>query len=322
MKTLLEGILAKHGLSKKDAEIIAEDYLLGEKEGKKSHGLMAFPPMIEKIGTLKRGKIIVEKEGPSYALINGNENFGQLVGEKARKIAVKKAKKNGVAIIGAHNMLTFLRPGAQAEKIQEEGLIGIVVNNGGLEAIAPTGSIDAVLATNPVGFGIPTDETPIIADFATSKRAWGEVRVAKAEKRNLPENTFMDADGNFTTKPEKAESVAPFGDYKGYAIALLVEILTGSLVNMQMGIKRKDGHHQNLRGAIFIVIDPKKFTGLDKFKKANSALARQIKNSRKAKNVDEILVPGERAMKRKKKTERLGYFDIDDELYEKIRNLK
>src|SRR3989339_746139 len=109
MKTLLEGILAKHGLSKKDAEIIAEDYLLGEKEGKKSHGLMAFPPMIEKIGTLKR--------------------------------------------------------------------------------------------------------------------AWGEVRVAKAEKRNLPENTFMDADGNFTTKPEKAESVAPFGDYKGYAIALLVEIL-------------------------------------------------------------------------------------------------
>ena len=40
MKTLLEGILAKHGLSKKDAEIIAEDYLLGEKEGKKSHGLM------------------------------------------------------------------------------------------------------------------------------------------------------------------------------------------------------------------------------------------------------------------------------------------
>ena len=98
MKTLLEGILAKHGLSKKDAEIIAEDYLLGEKEGKKSHGLMAFPPMIEKIGTLKRGKIIVEKEGPSYALINGNEKLILKFDCKACEMHVVGKMKKGVKL--------------------------------------------------------------------------------------------------------------------------------------------------------------------------------------------------------------------------------
>lgn len=330
MKKQMEKVLVKRGFSKKEAAIIVEDFLTGEMEGKKTHGLMSFPSFVEKILGDKRNRIVVEKEGPSYALINGNREFGQLVAEKARKLLIKKARKNGIAIVGTYNALTFLRPGTQAEKIQKYGLIGIVVNNGGRGAIAPVGSIDPILGTNPIGLAIPTKQKPITSDFATSKRAWGEIRVAKAEKRKLPENTFIDKEGNFTTVPEKAEAVVPFGDYKGYALSLLVEILTGSMVNMPIGVNPGDSGQGTLRfltkkgdtrGAVFIAIDPAKFTNFDKFKAANSRLVKQIKNSRKAKDVRKILIPGERSLNNKNKIKKQGYFEIDEELYKKINEL-
>ena len=237
---------------------------------------------------------------------------------------------NGIAIAGLYNMRAFLRPGTQAEKIEKEGLIGFVVNNGGLGSVAPTGSIDPILGTNPIGLAIPTKQNPITADFATSKRAWGEARVAKSEGRKLPENTFMDKDGNFTIEPDKAESVVPFGDYKGYILALLIEILTGSLVNMPMGVNPGDSDQGSLRfltkkgdmrGAVFIAIDPSKFTDFKRFKAANTELAKTIKNSRKAKGVKEILVPGERSLKNKNDAKKRGYFEIDKDLYGRIKNL-
>ncbi|MBS3051411.1 MAG: Ldh family oxidoreductase [Candidatus Aenigmarchaeota archaeon] len=330
MTKLMKNVLAKNGLSKREAELLVEDYVLGELEGKKSHGMMAFPSFVEKIPKTKRGKIVIEKEGISFALLNCNQEFGQIAAEEARKILVKKAKANGIAMVGAYNMRAFLRPGTQAEKIEKEGMIGIVVNNGGLGSIAPTGSIDPILGTNPVGLAIPTKENPITGDFATSKRAWGEVRVAKAEGRKLPENTFMDKEGNFTTEPDKAESVVPFGDYKGYILALFIEILTGSLVNMPMGVNPEDSGQGSLRfltkkgdmrGAIFIAIDPSKFTDFKRFKAANTKLLAQIKSSRKARDVREILIPGERSLKNKNKARSQGYFEIDKDLYEKIKNL-
>ena len=81
-------------------------------------------------------------------------------------------------------------------------------------AIAPNGSIDPILATNPIGLAIPTKQSPITADFATSKRVWGEIRVAKSEKRMLPEGTFMDNDGNLTTDPEKVGQFFPLANTK------------------------------------------------------------------------------------------------------------
>ena len=324
MQELMEGILLKRGVSRKDAQTVVEDYIWGEKEGKKSHGLMAFPLLVERIARLERGKIVIERQGSSYALINGNKNFGQVVAKKAREIAIKKAKRTGVAVVGTYNMLPFLRPGTQAKLIGEEGKIGIVINNGGIGAIAPIGSTDPILATNPIGFSIPTRLISITADFSTAKRAWGEVKVAKAEGRKLPLSTFMDKEGNFTVDPNKAYSVAPFGDYKGYALALLVEILTGSLVNMPMGISPKDekeGFRAGLRGALFMVIDPEKFTDFDKFVGENSNLVNRIKASRKAKNVHEILVPGERSNRNVKKVEKQERFEVDEGLYNKIKCL-
>jgi len=316
IQNLLDLVLIRNGLTQKDAKIVSEDFVAGELSGHKSHGLMAFPSLILKKRIKKNAKIKIEKDGSVYSLINGGGSLGQVAAVNARELVVKKAKKYGIAIVGCYNTTAFLRPGYQAQKIAEKKLIGIVAINGGKAAITPIGSIKAIFGTNPIGFAIPTKDYPIVADFATAKKAWGEMRLAKFFGHKLPPETFLDKKGKFTLSPELVESIIPFGGHKGYALALLVEILTGSLVKMPMG--NKSG---NLRGSLFVAIDPSKFTAYNNFIAKNTKLIKQIKNLKKEKGVKEIIIPGDRSYKNRKTIEQRGYFEIDEKVYRTIKSL-
>lgn len=267
IRKICENILVEHGVPKNDAKIILDEYMESELQEKLSHGLIAFLSLIEKL-TIPKEKWIVEKETDTVVYINGKNNFGQIVGREAVEIICRKAEKEGIGFVAISNILPFLRPGTFAKMIADKDMIGIVVNNGGREMMVPERGIDPVLATNPIGVGIPTEKEPIVFDMATSKRAFGEVKVAKILGHFLPEETFLDKDGNYTVNPDEAYCVAPMGGYKGYALGLLIEVLTGSLVNMPMGIRKKTGDYRRAeRGATFIVINPSFFTNLEDFKK-------------------------------------------------------
>lgn len=320
IRKICENILIKHGIPVSDARIITDEYIDGELCGKLSHGLQAFPSIIKRLPIKNRFQ--VEKETESMVLIDAHGYFGQVIAKKAIEIICRKAKKQGVAIGAIKNMVTFLRPAIPARMIEGKGMIGIVFNNGGLQAIAPTGGIDPIFGTNPIGVGIPTDNEPINFDMATSKRAWGEVRVAKTLGKDLPKDTFLNKQGDFTQDPNQAYSVVPEGDYKGYALALLIEILTGSLVDMPTGLKpKKKEYRTTLRGAVLIAIDPSKFTSFNKFKKINSKLINDIKKSRKAKGIEEIRIPGELSQRKRSVNLKNGYFDIDERIINKIKEL-
>jgi LDH2 family malate/lactate/ureidoglycolate dehydrogenase len=236
---------------------------------------------------------------------------------------VKKAKRNGIAMVGVNNIVAFLRPGSQAEKIARKNLIGLVFINGGKAMVAPHGGIDPVTGTNPIGIGIPTNGQPIVADMATSARAWGEVRLAKLFNHLLPADNFLDKQGRITLDSKKAYSALPVGGYKGFTFSLLFEVLTGSLVNSNMKNERVNkkllyDYRKSYRGALFIAIDPSKFTSLKKFKEENGKLVKAVKKSRKRKGFKEILVAGERARRNKERALARGYFEIKDDLYNKL----
>jgi len=321
-RKLCEDVLIKRKFPKNWIKPVVDEYIEGELQGKLTHGLIAFPSLIENF-SMPEKEWKIEKESHSTVLINGNKNLGILVGKEAVDIISKMAKKEGIGVAALYNIFTFLRPGSIAKMIAEKDMIGIVVNNGGREMVVPEGGIDPVLATNPIGVGIPTKEEPIVFDMATSKKAWGEVNVSKIFARFLPEETFLDKDGNYTTDPNKAYSVAPMGNYKGYALGLLLEILTGSLVGMSMGIRGTRGDYRRLlRGSLLIAINPLFFTNLAEFKIKNSELINQIKSSRKAKGIDEILIPGERAKKIKKENLRKGYIEVTDSVIENIKKMR
>lgn len=239
-RKLCEDILVSRGFPKNQVKFIVDEYIENELQGKLSHGLIAFPSLIESTAISKE-KWQIEKESDSVLVVNGNNNFGLIVGKEAVDVICKKARKQGIGLAAIYNVITFLRPATIAKMIAEKNMIGIVLNNGGREMVVPDGSIDPILATNPIGVGIPTNEDPIVFDMATSKRAFGEVNVSKILGRFLPEQTYLDKDGNYTTDPNKAYSVVPMGSYKGYSLGLLIEILTGSLVKCLLESEAQEG---------------------------------------------------------------------------------
>ena len=318
IRKTLEKTLKDKGIPPAEAKVIAAEYLEGELQGKPSHGLMAFPSLAEKLGG-KPKKVKILKQTHAYVLFDANGNVGASVGKQAADTAIKMARREGVGLALIKNMTTWLRPGTIAQQIAGKGFVGIVANNGGKPMTAPPGGFDPVIGTNPIGIGIPTSKEPILVDMATSTKAWGEVRKAERFGKNLPPNIYFDKQGNFAVKPKDAHSALPAGSYKGFALGLLIEILTGSLLGRLMGAHQMKGDYRTMgRGGFVLVISPGKSTSLDKFKKANTRLVKEIKSSRKTKGIKEILVPGEKAMKTRAKNLKKGYLEIEKKLWEKL----
>ncbi len=321
IRKLCENALVKKGVPKDEAKVIVDEYVEGDLQGKMTHGLIAFPAMTEGIHVPEE-KWKVEKESSSAVFVDGKGNFGMTVGKALMEPLCKKAKKEGISFAAISNITTFLRPRSIAQLVAEKEMIGMVLINGGSEMVVPEGGIDRMLGTNPVGIGIPTDRGPMVFDLATSKRAYGEITLSKMMKRLLPNETFIDKNGNFTTNPDDAYAIVPMGGYKGFALGLFFEILTGSLVSMPMGVRGVTAdYRKRYRGAVIIVIDPSFFTDMKEFKARNSELVAQIKASRKAKGVSEIILPGEHARKLREENLSKGYLELDDALLEKIKSM-
>ncbi len=320
MEKILRRSLTKRGLSVKEAKIVAREYLMGELEGKITHGLMAFPALLEANKFFHNNSPRIIKKTPATVFINGNGNVGVLVVDFILKKVIKDIKKSGSVLLAINNISPVLRPGSIAETLAAKNLIGLVFENGGKEMMAPEGGIDPILATNPIGIGIPTAGDSIVVDMATSKRAWGEIRLAKRFKHKLLDNTYLDKKGYFTNNPDKVHSVVPMAGYKGFSLALAIEILTGSLVQSSMGIRRNvPGTYQAAtRGLVILVINPAFFGSATGFKRKNSLLIKQIKQSRKAKGFQEILIPGERAKRKLLASQKEGKLEIEKDLYEKL----
>ena len=105
-KLLVDQILINLGVKKEDAELVTEVVLNADLKGFSSHGIGRFPQYIKTIdaNNIKlKGEIEIERETESIAVINGHSLFGQIVATKAMKLAIEKAKKTGVGIVGTHN---------------------------------------------------------------------------------------------------------------------------------------------------------------------------------------------------------------------------
>jgi len=317
IKNLCTGVLLKLGLNKKDCKIIVNEYLYGELIGRKSHGFASFPKFaVEKIKSKKDNWEII-KEDDAYALIDANGNVGQLVGKFAMGLVIKKAKEKGIALVGMCNMESYLMPGYYAKIAADNDMIGIVIDNA-KSRVAPYGGIEPKLGTNPISIAIPTKDTPFLLDMATATRAMGEVRLAKKLGELLPEGMAIDKEGNPTRDPDKVNALNSFGNYKGYGLCLAIEILAGSFVRTKMGSKIQTDLD---RGYLFLVINPEIFVDVNRFKEEISELIKEIKSSKKAKGVEEILIPGEKEEKLMKENLQQGYLEIDDKIIEDIKKI-
>lgn len=261
----------------------------------------------------------IEKETGVSALVSGNNTHAMIVMDKLVDLAVSKAKENGVGIAGNYNSEESTGAlGYYVNKIAEKGLIGMAFAAAPFQTTAPYGSNEARFCTNPLAYGIPTNEDPIILDMSTSAMAYYGLIEAKTAGKDIPADIGYDSAGNKTTKPEEVMSGAlrAFGGHKGSGLALVVQILAGAFVKADSF----DNDSENA-GNLVIAIDPDIFLDSKEFKANVSEIISKVKSARKVDGVEEIHVPGERGNTFRKVVEEAGEIEIEDNLWNSLQEV-
>jgi LDH2 family malate/lactate/ureidoglycolate dehydrogenase len=310
-------ILAKAGIPSDDAKIVVDVLLQADKLGFDSHGVNRLKPIyLDRIaeGILNPETTFeVIKEGPTTAVIDGHNGMGHVIAYKSMKLAIEKAKKFGMAMVTVRNSTHYGFAGYYALMATKENMIGITGTNA-RPSVAPTFGVENMLGTNPLTFGMPSDESfPFLLDCATSITQRGKVELYAREGKEMPKGWVIDETGQSKTNSIEAledfikgtAALTPLGGvgeetagYKGYGYATVVEILSaalqqGAFMKLLLGVK--DGKKAPYPiGHFFIVIDINAFTDPDNFKKTTGDILRELRASKKMPGQTRIYTAGEK----------------------------
>jgi len=343
LEKFMVNVMVKAGIPEADAKIVGDVLLQADKLGFDSHGVNRFKSIY--LDRIREGilnpvtnyKII--KEGPTTAVIDGQNGMGHVIAYKAMKLAIEKAKKFGMGMVTVRNSSHYGLAGYYPLMAVRENMIGITGTNA-RPSIAPTFGVENMLGTNPMTFGIPSDESfPFLLDCATSITQRGKVELYAREGKDLPKGWVIDRNGESKTNSSKVledlisgnAALTPLGGvgeetggYKGYGYATVVEILSAALQQgsfMKMLIGSRDGKKVPYSvGHFFIVIDISSFTDPEDFKRTTGNILRELRASKKMPGQTRIYTAGEKEndtwLRRKDKG-----VPFNDELLEEFRLL-
>lgn len=310
--------LANQGLSQKDAETMAEIVIEQELVGNQFSAVGGLGSkhlrLVNQIDFTEE-EVVVDK--PAAKLVKGHGRLAPLITADHLPDAVARAKQQGIYALGIYDSTYNDFFDVFCRRIADKGCIGIIVENGGPQGVVPFGGRSDITGTNPLAYGIPTNKYPIIFDAATAAHAYGRIRQANERGERLPDNTYVDKEGNITTDPQHAYAVLPFGGFKGYAINLLIEILTTSLVRSKGGLDQPTDNQRNI-GTFIIIIDPAAFGDIDEFKAATTKLATDILAVKPIDPAQPVRVPGFRGAERRETFLQSGEIEIADEDWQKF----
>jgi LDH2 family malate/lactate/ureidoglycolate dehydrogenase len=315
LEDLMKKTLQSRGIGDADSVFIINDYVSAELEGRRTHGIGKFLLLDHALANRTGSPEVVRRDGATV-LINGNKDLGHVVARFGAKTVAELAQEHGVGVARLGNFSRFSRLGPYAELIASEGFVAIALNNAGPPAVPPYGSREPIMGTNPIAFAFPGNPSPTVIDFATSKRVWGEIRQAQLEKRLLPPHAFLDLDGQETQIPEKVNAVLPFGEYKGAALCLAVELLAGTLAGADMGLRVEDEFGL---GAVFIAIRPS--ASIQGTVEIVDRLLDDIRASSPLVPDEPVRVPGDEFRAAELRSRGEGDLDIDDTTFTVLKRM-
>jgi len=258
-------------------------------------------------------KIRITHETAATVRVYGDGGPGHVTGAYATKLAIKKAKQAGIAAVALVGGGDIFRLGYYVEKIARAGLVGITFTNTHPMRVHPAGGIDPLLGTNPIAFSFPVSGgDPIVIDLATSTSAIGHVRIASYSGAPIPAGIAIDRDGNPTTDAQKAldGALTPLGGHKGFALGLAVGLMSGPVIGAVIGEALREalasGEGERRRGHLFVAINPGAFGDAQASAESTGRYVSELKKSRKAPGVSEIVMPGERGHSKKSQYARAG----------------
>ncbi len=308
-----------YGIPREDAEICADILLESDKRGIESHGVNRFKPIyLDRIRDGIQNPVTnfeIIKETPTTAVVDGHDGMGQVIGYKAMKMAIAKAKEYGMGMVVVRNSCHYGIAGYYPDMACKEGCIGMTGTNA-RPSVAPTFGVEGMFGTNPLTIGIPTDEEfNFLIDCASSITQNGKVEYYERINEDVHPGTIIGQNGEpiegdagealkmirngtaaLTTLGGIGEAL---GGYKGYGYAMVVELLSAVLQDGSYGKaldgKDADGNKAPYHlGHFFIAIDTNHFLGEELCRKKAGEIIRSVRNSKKAPGAERIYSAGEK----------------------------
>jgi (2R)-3-sulfolactate dehydrogenase (NADP+) len=254
----LEGL----GVPSADARVVAESLVEAELEGHSSHGLIRLPLLLRR---LRQGLIeprpTMRLSGGAAALLDADNGLGPVAGVRAAAAAADRAWQHGVGVVAVRRSNHLGSLSYYVRRLAGDGLVGLAFSNTP-PALAPPGARRPLLGTNPIAAGFPAEKGPVIVDLATAQVSRGRILEALRRGEAIPEGWALDGEGHPTTDARQAidGSLAPLGGAKGFALAVMVEALTGVLAGAGVGPAVAGTYEASDRpsdvGHCFCAIDP------------------------------------------------------------------
>lgn len=299
----IEAIVAAGGSSAEEARLVAENLVTANLLGHDSHGIGMIPRYIDAVlegGLAPNAHATVTLDAGAMLALDGNRGYGQSIGREAMQMAIARARQHGSCVMTLGNSHHLGRIGHWAEMAVAEGFVSIhFVNVLSHARVAAYGGRDPRFGTNPCCIAIPLPgEPPFVLDYATSAVAQGKLRVAHNKGEKVPPGRLIDTDGRPTDDPRYAVvppfgAMLPFGEHKGYGMAVACELLGGALTGGGTWHYGESDKQRVLNGMLTIVIDPQRLGTAQAFEREARLFLDWLRKSRTAPGFDRVRLAGE-----------------------------
>jgi ureidoglycolate dehydrogenase (NAD+) len=290
--------LQKVGVPPPEARLVGESLVQTSVWGVDSHGVLRLTHYLKRmtIGSIKPAAVpVVTRTGPVTAQVHGEDGLGIVHATLAMETAIEMAKESGIGVVGVGHSSHCGAVGLYSRMAAREHLVGIAMTHSS-SVVVPHGGRERYFGTNPISIAFARrGGEPVCLDMATSQLAWNKVLNARIEGKALDPGLAVDGRGDPTTDPQQARAAIPLGGptygYKGYGLALMIDLLCGAMNGMTFGRHINNMYEELDRprkiGHLMIAIDPGRFAGADTLEATVDAMVKDLKTR------GEILHPGE-----------------------------
>src|SRR5918993_5231739 len=315
LKLLAADIAAAAGVPRADGEVLADSLVAADLSGTSTHGLSRLAIYLKriKLGLIDpKPPFTIERQRGGTIAVDAGNGLGQVQAFKALEHLIPMAKTNGTAVATVRNSQHFGAVSYYCNLAADEGMTLLAMTNCE-PATTPAGGREPYFGTNPIAASFPTGKGfHVKVDLATSLVARGNIIAAQKKGEPIPLGWALDPEGNPTTDASQAllGTVLTMAGHKGYALALMVEVLSGvlsgSAVGPGIGSMYKNLDRKQDVGHFFCLLDIEAFIDVAEFKQRIDEMIDRIKSCRKRPGVEEILVPGERSSRTTRENEQRG----------------
>jgi LDH2 family malate/lactate/ureidoglycolate dehydrogenase len=294
-------VYSSAGLPMDDARLVADTLVQADLWGHQSHGVLRLGWYLDRVrnGVMKpktRQEFVLD--AGAMALIDGHDGVGHVLSVLATREAIKRAKAHGIGAVGVRNSNHFGTCMYYTLMAAREGCMMFLTTNGG-PAMPPWGGMRKIIGTNPWSIATPAGRhPPFVVDMANTGVARGKIYLARQKRQPIPLGWALTVDGAPTTDPQEAIDgiILPMAEHKGYAIAMMVDVLSGVLTGSgfltQVHSPYKTAEKSNC-GHLFMAMNIEVFQPLAQFNARMEEYIAELKATPRAQGFDEIFYPGE-----------------------------